>query len=92
MSKVLEPEAEDNTGTTEETVPPTLDEIAREGARRMLVAALEEEVSRYVEVHADARRERPAAGRAQRPCAVPHGDLRRGDDAGRGAAGERPSG
>ena len=57
MSKVLEPEAEDNTGTTEETVPPTLDEIAREGARRMLVAALEEEVSRYVEVHADARDE-----------------------------------
>ena len=40
MLKVLEPEAEDNAETTEETVPPTLDEIAREGARRMLMAAL----------------------------------------------------
>ena len=57
MLKVLEPEAEDNAETTEETVPPTLDEIAREGARRMLMAALEEEVAHYVEAHAEARDE-----------------------------------
>ena len=57
MLKVLEPEAEDNAEATEETVPLTLDEIAREGARRMLMAALEEEVAHYVEAHADARDE-----------------------------------
>ena len=57
MLKVLEPEAEDNAETTKETVPPTLDEIAREGARRMLMAALEEEVAHYVEAHAEARDE-----------------------------------
>jgi putative transposase len=32
-----------------------LDEIAREGARRMLVAALETEVAAYLEAHGDAR-------------------------------------
>jgi putative transposase len=32
-----------------------LDELAREGARRMLISALEEEVAAYVERHADAR-------------------------------------
>ena len=32
-----------------------LDELAREGARRMLVSALEEEVAAYVERHAEAR-------------------------------------
>ncbi|MGH8594690.1 MAG: hypothetical protein ACREV3_12800 [Gammaproteobacteria bacterium] len=32
----------------------TLDELAREGARRMLVSALEEEVTAYLERHADA--------------------------------------
>ena len=30
-----------------------LDEIAREGARRMLVAALESEVATYLEAHTD---------------------------------------
>jgi hypothetical protein len=38
-----------------------LDEIAREGARRMLVAALETEVAAYLEAHRD---ERDAAGYA----------------------------
>src|SRR5262245_51233616 len=38
-----------------------LDEIAREGARRMLVAALETEVAAYLEAHDD---ERDDAGRA----------------------------
>jgi putative transposase len=37
---------------------PTLDELAREGARRMLVTALETEVASYVEAHQDARDER----------------------------------
>lgn len=35
----------------------TLDELAREGARRMLVSALEAEVSAYIERHADQRDE-----------------------------------
>ncbi len=38
-----------------------LDEIAREGARRMLVAALETEVADYLEAH---REERDAEGHA----------------------------
>ena len=38
-----------------------LDEIAREGARRMLVAALETEVTAYLEAH---REERDAEGHA----------------------------
>ena len=38
-----------------------LDEIAREGARRMLVAALETEVAAYLEAH---REERDAEGHA----------------------------
>jgi putative transposase len=38
-----------------------LDEIAREGARRMLVAALETEVAAYLEAHRD---ERDADGHA----------------------------
>jgi len=40
---------------------PVLDEIAREGARRMLVAALETEVAAYLEAHAA---ERDATGHA----------------------------
>ena len=54
--KVLDHEAEDNAETTEGAVP-TLDEVAREGARRMLMAAMEDEVVRYIESHADARDE-----------------------------------
>ena len=38
--------------------PSMLDEIVREGARRMLAAALEAEVAAYVEAHADERDER----------------------------------
>jgi putative transposase len=40
----------------------TLDELAREGARRMLIAALEAEVAEYIERH---RGERDEAGHAQ---------------------------
>ena len=44
MLKVL-----DTTTETEETpAPPTLDDLAREGARRMLMAALQVEVAQYV--------------------------------------------
>src|SRR4030095_16648662 len=41
--------------------PSQLDEIAREGARRMLLAALETEVAAYLEAHA---RDRDADGHA----------------------------
>ena len=37
---------------------PTLDELAREGARRMLQSALEAEVASYLEAHHDARDEK----------------------------------
>ena len=43
MLKVLDQAREDNAETTQAAVP-TLDALAREGARRMLAAALEEEV------------------------------------------------
>jgi len=39
-------------------VRPSLDELAREGARRMLAAALEAEVVEYLELHRDERDER----------------------------------
>jgi putative transposase len=43
---------------TDEHSPSALDEIVREGARRMLAAALEAEVAAYVEAHADERDQR----------------------------------
>src|SRR5690606_28423814 len=49
------------TETEAQTAYPTLDELAREGARRMLVAALETEVQDYV---AARRHERDEDGRA----------------------------
>ena len=69
MLKVLDPTSEDNRETSEGAVP-TLDELAREGARRMLMAALEEEVEQYIETHtaardADGRRLVVRNGRAQ---------------------------
>jgi putative transposase len=45
----------------EEISKPTLDELAREGARRMLVKALEAEVEEYIERHGEARDERGRA-------------------------------
>ena len=61
-----------------------LDELAREGARRMLAAALQAEVAAYIEqcadeLDADGRRLPPAAG----------GGHRRGCGTGPGAAGQR---
>lgn len=38
-----------------ETVVPTLEDLAREGARRMLATALELEVAEYIGLHAEAR-------------------------------------
>ena len=61
MLKVLDRAREDNVAATDEAGL-TLDEVAREGARRMLAAALEAEVEHYIEAHADAR---DAAGRRQ---------------------------
>ena len=52
MLKIADPNAEERL---------TLDEIIREGARRMLIAALEAEVEDYIERH---RGERDASGRA----------------------------
>jgi transposase-like protein len=40
---------------TREQLPSALDEIVREGARRMLAAALETEVDAYIQAHADER-------------------------------------
>ncbi len=69
-----------------------LDEIAREGARRMLVAALETEVAAYLEAHRD---ERDTDGHAlvvrQRQGAHPEGDGRFRDHSGERASGERPA-
>ena len=51
MLKVL-----DTTTETEETpATPTLDDVAREGARRMLMAALQVEVAQYVDAYQEAR-------------------------------------
>ena len=47
MLKVLDTAAETDEGTEE----PPLDELAREGARRMLMTALAAEVAQYVETH-----------------------------------------
>ena len=59
MLKVLDRAREDNVEAAD-NAGLTLDEVAREGARRMLAAALEAEVEHYIEAHADAR---DAAGR-----------------------------
>lgn len=45
-------------GGEEEPMSSTLDDLAREGARRMLVAALEAEVAAYIEAHQPERDER----------------------------------
>ena len=46
----------DTTTETEETpATPTLDDLAREGARRMLMAALQVEGAQYVDAYQEAR-------------------------------------
>lgn len=92
MLKVLDPTSEDNRETSEGAVP-TLDEVAREGARRMLVVALEAEVEQYIETRAaardaDGRRLVVRNGRAQSRKVTWGG----GDDEGPGTPRERPAG
>src|SRR5947199_4182718 len=52
------PEATETATTAAAVVGPSLDELAREGARRMLVAALEAEEADYVARFGEARDER----------------------------------
>src|SRR5688500_20244183 len=52
------PESSGRATTAAAVVGPSLDELAREGARRMLVAALEAEVADYVARCGEARDER----------------------------------
>lgn len=58
MLKIVENEAEKE---AENELAPTLDELAREGARRMLCTALDEEVASYIAAH---KHERDERGRA----------------------------
>ena len=89
--------AEEGVGEEEAGMRRTLDELAREGARRMLVAALEVEVAAYVEAHRDTRDEaghaqvvRNGRGRVRRvtvgagtlPLRAPRVDDRRVDETG----------
>ena len=55
MEKVLDAVPGDNLEAEEDV--PTLDAVAREGARRMLLMALEREVGQYIEAHAEAQDE-----------------------------------
>ncbi len=55
MEKVLDAVAGDKLQAVEDDVL-TLDAVAREGARRMLLMALEEEVARYVDARNEAGR------------------------------------
>ena len=60
MLEVHNETPEDNPETAGNAVRddvPTLDAIAREGARRMLMTAMEEEVNQYLDAHAGARDE-----------------------------------
>ena len=63
MLKVLDHDAANNETIQEEPAAPTLDELAREGARRMLMAALAVEVAQYIDEHG--RRLVVRNGRAQ---------------------------
>ena len=78
------PVGEDNEGRI------SLDDLAREGALRMIAAALEAEVDDYVAfVRRGARRGRQAAGGPQREGQGAEADGRLGDAADPGAAGQR---
>ncbi len=60
MLKVLDNDGADNEVPPEERGAQTVDELAREGARRMLMTALAVEVGQYIEAHGE---ERDARGR-----------------------------
>src|SRR5258708_1532432 len=81
----------------EGSMPLTLDELAREGARRILVAALEREVAAYLEQHqgeldeqghrlvvrnGKAQPRRVTLGAGTVQVQAPRGDKRRGDEEG----------
>lgn len=55
MLKVLDNDRGDNEATVDEHAAPTLDELARTGARQMLMTALAVEVAQYVDAHQEAR-------------------------------------
>ena len=55
MLKVLENDGADNAAILEEPGAQTLDELAREGARRMLMTALAVEVAQYIDEHGEER-------------------------------------
>ena len=57
MLKVLDNDRGDNEATADEDAAPTLDELARTGARKMLMTALAVEVAQYVDAHQEARDE-----------------------------------
>ena len=57
MLKVLDNDGVDNDATAGENAGPTLDELARTGARQMLMTALAVEVAQYVDAHQEARDE-----------------------------------
>ena len=57
MLKVLDNDGVDNDTTADEDAGPTLDELARTGARQMLMTALAVEVAQYVDAHQEARDE-----------------------------------
>jgi hypothetical protein len=64
-----------------------LEQALQEGARQMLLQAIEAEVAEYVEAHRDEVWQRPAAGGAQRLCARAHPGDRSGNVRGEGTAG-----
>ena len=55
MLKVLDNAGVDNDATADEEAGPTLDELARTGARQMLMTALAVEVAQYVDAHQEDR-------------------------------------
>ena len=57
MLKVLDNDGADNEVPPEECAAETLDELARKGARRMLMTALAVEVGQYIEAHGEERDE-----------------------------------
>jgi hypothetical protein len=71
------------------SVDRVLDDIVREGTRRMLAAALEAEVNACIAEFVGERDRAGRPGRAQRPPPTAQGHHRRRDHRGQGAAGQR---
>ena len=76
---------------TEQAVVLTVEQIAREGARRFLQKAIEDEVADYINVNAQSSgRSRPAPGGSQRPQAATLDSVGCRTDRSEAAACERP--